>query len=148
MSRFFICYDFLNLYQDIRSSLWCTVQVVYFRWFCEKHIFPKFGKLYLSNKTSERQNKICLRNAIPFSFFHILLLFKCKLRFQGEIAMWFQHLAQILALILFGWGGGGGGRENLWQDDQGLNFLAVTWLGLGAVQKVQEHNLNQFFHQI
>ncbi len=56
-----------------------------------KSVFSKIGRLfaesYLCNETSDRQNKIFLRNAIPFSFFHILRLFEFKSRFQAEFAM-------------------------------------------------------------
>ena len=65
---------------------------------------------YLCNETSHRKNKIFPRNAIPFSFFHILLHFEFKLRFQAQNAMWLQHPTPILALILCGWGGRKGGR--------------------------------------
>jgi hypothetical protein len=51
---------------------------------------------------SDRQNKIFCKNAIPFLFFHILLLFEFKLRFQAENSMRLQHPSPILALILQG----------------------------------------------
>ena len=76
-----------------------------------KSVFSKIGCLfaesYLCNEKFDRQNKIFIRNAIPFSFFHILLHFEFKLRFQAQNAMWLQHPSPILALILCGWGEGG-----------------------------------------
>ncbi len=111
-SCFFIFYDFLNLNQDFRANLRCKscAQPVDF---VKNVFFSNFEVSYLCSQTSDRQNKIFLRNAIPISFFHILLLFDFELRFQAKNVMWLQHPAPILALILCGWGGGGG-REDWW----------------------------------
>jgi hypothetical protein len=79
--------------------------------FVKNAFFSNFEMSYLCNVTSNRQNKIFLKNAILFSLFHILLLFEFKLRFQAKNVMGLQHPAPILALILCRWGGGGeGGR--------------------------------------
>jgi hypothetical protein len=75
--------------------------------FVKNAFFSNFEVSYLCNETSDQQNKI-------FSFFHILLLFEFKLRYQAENVMWLQHPAPILALILQYVAGGGGGREDWW----------------------------------
>ncbi len=74
--------------------------------------FQNLGESYLCNKTTDRQNTTCLRNANIFSFFHILLFFKFKLRFHDKIAMWLEHSALILELILYGLGRGRWGRTS------------------------------------
>ncbi len=46
---------------------------------CVKKLFskisPELAESYLCNKTFNRQNKICLRNAIPYSFIFIFYIF-------------------------------------------------------------------------
>ncbi len=55
--------------------------------FVKNAVFQNRWESYLCSKTSDRQNKTCLGNIIPLSFYLILLLFECKLRLQSEIAM-------------------------------------------------------------
>jgi hypothetical protein len=105
--------------------------------FVKNAFFSNFEVSYLCNKTSDRQNKIFLRNAIPFSFFHILLLFEFKLRFQAKNAMLLQHPEPILALILCGWGEG---REGgLVKDSQGLKRSLQSHVGSGGQYKMYKN---------
>ncbi len=144
LSRFFILYDFLNLNQDFRANLRCKrcVQLPIL-W---KKRFSQFEVSQFCNKTSDRQNKICLRKAIPFSF-HILLLFEFKLRFQAENVMWLQHPRRFKRpFYVAGEGGREGGLVIGWPRIK--RSLQSHGGGVGAVQDVQEHNLHQFNHQI
>jgi hypothetical protein len=72
--RFFIFYNFLNLNQDFRVNLQfkklCTAAD-----FVKNTFFSNFEVSYLCNETSDQQNKIFLRNAIPFSFFSYFITF-------------------------------------------------------------------------
>ncbi len=145
LSCFFIFYDLLNLNKDFRADLQCkSCLQLPILW--KTLFFSNFEVLYLCNKTSDRQNKIFLRNAIPYLFFHILLLFKFKLRFQAQNGMWLQHPAPILALILCGWGGREGGLVIGWPRIK-RSFQSHVGGG-GAVQNVQEPNLHHFDQQI
>ncbi len=73
LSRFFIFYDFLNLNQDFRANLQCKSCVqLPILW---KTRFSQTLRCHICNGTFDRQNKIFLRNAIPFSFFHIFFTF-------------------------------------------------------------------------
>ncbi len=63
LSRFFIFYYFLNLNQDFKANLRCKSCVQLPIWW--KNVFcSNFEVSYLCNETSDRQNKIFLKNAI------------------------------------------------------------------------------------
>ncbi len=82
-----------------------------------KSVFSKIGRLlaesYLCNKRSDRQNKICLRNAIPspFSLFLIFYVFlnlsqdfRAKLRYKSCVQLpilWKTHFSQTLMFHIF-----------------------------------------------
>ena len=145
-SRFLIFYDFFEFKSRFKGefAMWklCTAAD-----FVKNAFFSNFEVSYLCNETSDRQNKIFLRNTIPFSFFHILLLFEFKLRFQAENVMWLQHPAPILALILCGWGRGREGGLVIGWPRIKRSLQSHVGDG-GAVQNVQEHNLHQSDQQI
>ncbi len=61
--------------------------------YCER---SKWGRIYATKCPTDNIN------FIPLLYFHILLLLKVKLGFQGEKAMELLYPAPILAIILVG----------------------------------------------